>query len=73
MVTGRIQLEEAAEQVLEIPLGENLLLQDHLKHRLSEIMVWVVGVLHDGDAFVELLAWADHPGVLGVNVRLRVI
>lgn len=71
VVTRRIQLKEAFEELLKIPLWENLFLQDHLKHRLSKIMVWVIGILNNSDAFAELLAWADHLLALGIIFRLR--
>lgn len=53
MVVGRVELEEAVEQLLQVVLGVNLLLQNHLQHRLPEVEVRVVGVLlhrHAGPA-----------------------
>lgn len=49
MVERRIQMEEAIEKLLEAGGGVNLLLDYHLEHRVPEILIWVVGILLDGN------------------------
>ncbi|PON70071.1 hypothetical protein PanWU01x14_082460 [Parasponia andersonii] len=45
MVGGRVQLEEAVEELAEVVLGVNLVLQYHLQHRLPEVQVRIVRLL----------------------------
>lgn len=45
MVRRRIQLQETPKKPSQIFLGVNLVLQNHLNHRMSEIQVRIVGIL----------------------------
>ena len=64
VVTRRVELQETVEKLLKIILGVNFSLQDHLKHWLAEILVWVIGILHHGDAVRDLRARAEHLGAM---------
>lgn len=49
VVVRLVEGEETVEKLSEIVFGVNLILENHLKHRLTEIEVRVVGVFLDGD------------------------
>lgn len=53
MVVRRIETEEAIEKLLKPTGGVNPLLDYHLKHRVAKILIWVVGILLDGDAIPD--------------------
>lgn len=45
VIVGGVELQEAVEQLFQIILGVNLLLENHLQHRLPEVQIRVVGIL----------------------------
>ncbi|KAG6432657.1 hypothetical protein SASPL_104239 [Salvia splendens] len=45
VVVRGIEVQEAVEEVLHLPFRENLLLQNHLQHRLPEIQIRIVRFL----------------------------
>ena len=45
VIIRAIELQEAVEEVLELIFGVNLLLQNHLQHRLPEIQIRIVRLL----------------------------
>lgn len=50
MVRRRIQLQKTPKKSSQIVFGVNLVLQNHLHHRMPEIEIRIVGILFDGDA-----------------------
>ncbi|XP_019102017.1 PREDICTED: uncharacterized protein LOC109133395 [Camelina sativa] len=49
VVVRLVEGEKAVEKLSEVVFGVNLVLENHLKHRLAEIKVRIVGVFLDGD------------------------
>ncbi|KAJ6365557.1 hypothetical protein OIU76_030356 [Salix suchowensis] len=50
MVARRIELQEAVKKLLKIIFRVDVFLQDHLQHGILEILKWVIGILHHGNA-----------------------
>ena len=71
MVRRRIQLQETTKKPSQVVLRVNLVLQNHLDHRMPEIQVRIVGVFLDGDALAAAsteAAEGDGGSGLGVGV-----
>lgn len=66
VVARGIQIEKAVEELLQIASGVDFLLEDHLKHRLPEISIRVVGIFYHGQAVVDFGARGG--GGVGVAV-----
>jgi len=71
-MSGGVEAEEAAEEVVEILLREYLLLHDHLHHGLPKILIRILRLLHHRYALFDLIG-ADHlldgPGRARAGVR----
>lgn len=59
VVRRRVQVDEAAEKLSQVLLRVNLVLQNHLDHRMPEIQVRIVGVFLDGHALAAASADAS--------------
>ncbi|KAJ6928219.1 hypothetical protein NC651_012045 [Populus alba x Populus x berolinensis] len=50
MLARRIQLQEAVKKLFKMIFRVDVLLQDHLRHRILEILKRVIRILHHSNA-----------------------